>query len=67
MDWSPYYPAYVSESNPMEANSVSVTSSKKLTRRVTVADIGCGFGGLLFALSPKLPDSIILGEPLHDI
>jgi tRNA (guanine-N7-)-methyltransferase len=29
---------------------------------VTIADIGCGFGGLLFALSPRLQDTLILGK-----
>jgi tRNA (guanine-N7-)-methyltransferase len=26
-----------------------------------VADIGCGFGGLLFALAPIMPDKLLLG------
>lgn len=30
-------------------------------RRVEIADIGCGFGGLLVALAPHFPDSLILG------
>lgn len=36
-------------------------STPSLTKQVTVADIGCGFGGLLVALSPLLPDELILG------
>lgn len=32
-----------------------------MIKEVEVADIGCGFGGLLFALAPKLPDTLILG------
>ena len=35
---------------------------KRLSKRVTVADVGCGFGGLLVALSTILPDELILGE-----
>lgn len=35
--------------------------SPSLTKPVTVADIGCGFGGLLVALSPLLPEELILG------
>jgi tRNA G46 methylase TrmB len=27
-----------------------------------IADIGCGFGGLLIALAPLFPDVLILGE-----
>lgn len=34
---------------------------KRLSKRVTVADVGCGFGGLLVALSTILPDELILG------
>jgi hypothetical protein len=31
-------------------------------KNVEIVDIGCGFGGLLFALSPRLPDTLILGN-----
>ncbi|KAL8826395.1 MAG: hypothetical protein Q9191_003822 [Dirinaria sp. TL-2023a] len=37
---------------------------RRLTKEVTVADIGCGFGGLLVALSPLLPDELLLGTYL---
>lgn len=29
---------------------------------VEVADIGCGFGGLLFALGPHFPDMLMMGK-----
>ncbi|KAM0794626.1 tRNA methyltransferase [Usnea florida] len=59
MDWSPYYPAFVaSDTNPPIAPDHRI---KPLTKPVTIADIGCGFGGLLVALSPLLPDELILG------
>lgn len=35
---------------------------KKMRKQVEVADIGCGFGGLLFSLSPVLPDTLLLGK-----
>lgn len=35
---------------------------RRLSKRVTVADVGCGFGGLLVALSTILPDELILGK-----
>jgi tRNA (guanine-N7-)-methyltransferase len=54
MDWSPLYPAFV-EANPAPG------STGKLTQDVEVADIGCGFGGLLVALAPKLPNTLLLG------
>jgi tRNA G46 methylase TrmB len=31
-------------------------------KTVEIADIGCGFGGLLFALAPRFPETLILGE-----
>lgn len=35
------------------------------TKKVTIADIGCGFGGLLMALSPEFPDKCILGMEIR--
>ncbi len=36
------------------------------TKDVEIADIGCGFGGgLLFALAPKLPSTLILGMEIR--
>jgi tRNA (guanine-N7-)-methyltransferase len=34
-------------------------------KTVTVADIGCGFGGLLFALAPILSEDLILGMEIR--
>lgn len=56
MDWSTYYPAFVDEDTPAIEGR-----PKRLKKEITVADIGCGFGGLLIALSPLLPDELILG------
>ena len=33
---------------------------KRISKDVEIADIGCGFGGLLFALAPKLPETLLL-------
>lgn len=49
MDWSPHFPAYASQ----------IAAGEK---RVEFADIGCGFGGLLMALAPMFPDTLMLGE-----
>ena len=56
MDWAPYYPAYLTPAGAGDGEVV-----QRLTKEVTVADIGCGFGGLMVALSPILPDELILG------
>lgn len=70
MDWSTFYPAFVEASDAAEGeinlatdDSISRTmdSVKRLKQDVQVADIGCGFGGLLVALAPKLPDTLLLG------
>jgi len=34
---------------------------KEQGKKVEVVDVGCGFGGLLFALAPQMPDTLILG------
>lgn len=73
MDWSGMYPAFVAEGQEdaveeevatEEGGQVvkAVTRPKKLTKDVEVADIGCGFGGLLMALAPAIPDTLCLGE-----
>ncbi|KAL6404716.1 tRNA (guanine-N(7)-)-methyltransferase [Ilyonectria robusta] len=56
MDWSEYYPDYVEKDS-----SESDSKSHRLTKDVEIVDIGCGFGGLLAALAPILPDTLILG------
>lgn len=64
MDWATYYPAYVASSAELsEARDKSKPNLRLLKRDVTVADIGCGFGGLLVALAPKLPDELLIGTP----
>lgn len=32
----------------------------------TILDIGCGYGGLMFALSRHFPDELILGQEIRD-
>ncbi len=74
MDWTSQYPHYVSEESEMDESgtgadgeddeSVSFTlpaRSKRLTQDVEIADVGCGFGGLLVGLAPLFPDKLILG------
>lgn len=36
-----------------------------LTKDVEVADIGCGFGGLLVALAPLMPDTLMIGMEIR--
>ena len=32
----------------------------------TILDIGCGYGGLMFALTKHYPDNLILGQEIRD-
>jgi len=58
MDWTTHYPAFVTSQSE---NGTSLA----MTREVEIADIGCGFGGLLVALSPLFPDTLMLGLRLY--
>ena len=64
MDWSSYYPAFM-QKNTEQLNSGAAEQKQNevpcLDRRVEIADIGCGYGGLLFALASKMPQTLILG------
>ncbi|KAH3680239.1 hypothetical protein WICMUC_000420 [Wickerhamomyces mucosus] len=53
MDWSKFYPYYYDEIN------------NKMNKQVTIADIGCGFGGLMVDLSPEFPNNLILGMEIR--
>lgn len=52
-----YFPHYVQEEASEDA-----TKPRRLRKDVEIVDIGCGFGGLLVALAPKMPDTLVLGE-----
>ncbi|RDA83564.1 hypothetical protein CP532_5343 [Ophiocordyceps camponoti-leonardi (nom. inval.)] len=51
MVWSTHYPAWMEDSS----------QPPRLQKDVEVVDIGCGFGGLLVALAPLMPDTLMLG------
>lgn len=66
MDWSPYFPTFIQPEEEVCLLGADLTPPiskpiKQLSKDVEIADIGCGFGGLLVALAPKLPDALILG------
>lgn len=70
MDWAQHYPAYAEDPAQESEEAVKEISTseqdgskavRKMSKQVEVADIGCGFGGLLFALAPKLPNTLLLG------
>ncbi|KAF2267070.1 guanine-N(7)--methyltransferase [Lojkania enalia] len=67
MDWSTHYPAYTIRNDKEENvtgdshDQVETRSANGMKKKVEIADIGCGFGGLLFALAPMFPETLILG------
>ncbi|KAG8452571.1 hypothetical protein GDO86_004382 [Hymenochirus boettgeri] len=61
MDWSEYYPEFF---KPLDHNCFSNNEKDfevKKEHQVEFADIGCGYGGLLVALSPLFPNTLMLG------
>ena len=64
MDWSTYYPAFTAEepAPDEQPDGTDPPTIRRLVKDVEIADIGCGFGGLLVALGPRLPDQLLLGR-----
>jgi tRNA (guanine-N7-)-methyltransferase len=71
MDWASLYPMYAkhpkkeTEDGQNESHDMSIEERREanaISRNVEIADIGCGFGGLLFALAPKFPNTLMLGK-----
>lgn len=76
MDWASLYPTYAVEKPSEEKETADSThdsdptpnttqQSKAISHPVEIADIGCGFGGLLFALAPKFPSTLLLGMEIR--
>jgi tRNA (guanine-N7-)-methyltransferase len=67
MDWSSLYPAFVDTDSVGENEIATALDASEvqrvpsLTKQVEIADVGCGFGGLLFALAPKFPHTLAIG------
>jgi hypothetical protein len=68
-DWAELYPAYTvkEDKEDADASSTQEKSVGKISKQVEVADIGCGFGGLLFALAPIMPDKLLLGTTIDQL
>ena len=54
----------IDESHDVTLTEEEQKAAKAITKNVEIADIGCGFGGLLFALAPQFPDTLMLGTTL---
>lgn len=51
-DWAAHFPAYANE-------------LKSRTKGVEMADVGCGFGGLIVSLAPRFPNTLMLGMEIR--
>ncbi|TIC30935.1 gamma-glutamyltranspeptidase [Wallemia mellicola] len=51
-DWAAHFPAYADE-------------LKSRTKGVEMADVGCGFGGLIVSLAPRFPNTLMLGMEIR--
>lgn len=51
MDWTRFYPQYV--------------ENGQMTQDVKIADVGCGYGGLLTGLAKEFPSTLILGMEIR--
>ncbi|KAF1834251.1 putative methyltransferase [Decorospora gaudefroyi] len=69
MDWAGLYPMYAKqetgEAGHADEKEQKQAKAKATSKDVEIADIGCGFGGLLFALAPKFPATLILGMEIR--
>jgi tRNA (guanine-N7-)-methyltransferase len=78
IDWSLHYPSFFgihnNHNDQLYANThkYKIAYDKKLEESKgdlvpTIVDIGCGYGGLLFALSKEYKDKLILGMEIRDL
>lgn len=66
MDWSKYYPDYFPPRDNEDSKDVVKDQLNKENKyKVEFADIGCGYGGLLVALSPMFPNTIMVGMEIR--
>ncbi|RIB17156.1 guanine-N(7)--methyltransferase-like protein [Gigaspora rosea] len=68
MDWSTHYPAFVSEESSSELSlnvPIKQVDRPLMKKKVEFADLGCGYGGLLFSLSPLYPETLMLGMEIR--
>lgn len=61
MDWSIHYPKYFSPRGTSENLDAGPSNAAHAPKKVEFADVGCGFGGLLMALAPLFPETLMLG------
>ena len=63
MDWSTHYPKFFTSKSDNNQTLI-IQSQSSIQKKVKFADLGCGYGGLLVALSTLFPDILMLGKGL---
>ncbi|KAK9478010.1 putative methyltransferase-domain-containing protein [Lipomyces japonicus] len=58
MNWSRLYPALIKPKS-------EIAAGEEVSRKVEIADIGCGFGGLLVSLAAEFSETLILGMEIR--
>lgn len=77
VDWKGHYPLFYNgsqeDNEKAYCNTVEHPSFYEHPRtyplngtNVSIIDVGCGYGGLLFGLAPLFPDKLILGMEIRD-
>ena len=76
VDWSLHYPNFFGIKDNNDEKIVTNTGKYPLNydnkpahtiaKAPTILDIGCGYGGLCFALAPHFPNDLILGMEIRD-
>lgn len=77
VDWKGHYPlrfgGSIEDNQKVYCNTVEHPSFYEHPRdyqlhdkKVEIIDVGCGYGGLLFALAPLFPNKLILGMEIRD-
>ena len=61
MNWMSLFPV-LAQAPADPSRPLNREESPRKLPSVTIVDIGCGFGGLLVALSSVFPDDLILGK-----
>ncbi|KAK3102739.1 hypothetical protein FSP39_013572 [Pinctada imbricata] len=69
MNWSELYPEFFSRDDGAQSKSSAESNQSDFNScnqsKVEFADIGCGYGGLLVALSTIFPDKLMLGMEIR--
>ncbi|EGG05946.1 uncharacterized protein MELLADRAFT_48534 [Melampsora larici-populina 98AG31] len=64
MNWNDHYPSFF-PSPEVKVDENEKVQDLNVNHKVEFADVGCGFGGLLVALAPLFPTTLMLGMEIR--